>query len=604
MSAGATTTDDAHLVSSRDEPVYFPNGSDTYCGIISAPTSGTTNSTGVVLLAGTGAGTGTIGRNRMWVTMARTLAASGITVLRFDYAGVGDSTGEMIGYDLDTPAIDALQAAFDLLSSRGLERVMVVGTCYGARTALAGSVGDSRIAGIHLLVPPVKSNTKGSAGADHLARHAGSAELARRAVSPRTIMRMIKSKGARKAARRLVSVKAQRTAAAVAGSSSPGHDQDRKASQGFERPLHRLLADGVPIHILFGMDDFYWTQFRDAAQGRLGEDLDHYKDLIRVETIQGTLRGFPTVRVQDLAVESVVNWVREHAGSQTAGHKTGGEMHTRTTAGDQASEDVTYFGAAPRMYGVTHLPDGDARAAVVICSSTHAELLKSYRLEVLLARALATQGFAVIRFHYRGAGNSEDTGEVLTLPAMINAARQARDHIVDLAGTTKLVFVGVRLGAYPATALATENPGSQLILWDPVLDTDNYMKDALRTHAIAAIRGEAKPETVKESLERLHSDGSIDLLGYEIRSEFHSSIQGRKLTDYSPEGSEVLVVPFGKSNKEDLTTLWGDNGISVTNLGAADRAAWWLAEDASMERQQRGEALASRTADWIAAATS
>lgn len=597
MHAGATRRDFGHA--SRDEPVFFPAPESTYCGLLSMPRSDTMSTTGVVLLAGTGAGTGMIGRNRMWVRMARTLADAGTPVLRFDYAGVGDSDGEMVGYDLDTPAVDALQAAFDLLGSRGVDDIIVVGTCYGARTALAGSVGDPRVAGIHLLVPPVRSSKKGAAGAEHLAGYAGSASIARKAVAPRTIKRLLKDKGARKAAKRFLAARARRTTGTLSGSASRRADRTTEASRGFERPLHHLLADGVPIHILFGMDDFYWTEFKEAAKGRLGEDLDLYEDLVEVETIPGTVRGFPSIRVQDLAIESVVEWVRKHSSDQRSENRAMNDMHTRSGEPDGASENLAYFGAPPRLFGVTHLPKGERRASVVICSSTHAELLKSYRLEVLLARALADRGFAVHRFHYSGAGNSEATSSELTLPAMIDAARQATGRIVELAGTDRVVFVGIRMGAHPATVLAAEFHGAPLILWDPVLDTDRFMKDALRNHAIAAIKGEAKPETVKESLDRLDRDGSIDLLGYEMTSEFHSSIKGRKLSDYSPDGSHVLVVPFGSLDKNPLVQAWGSRGITVTDIGAADRTAWWFVEDASRDRQQRGEALAARTADWI-----
>jgi len=585
---------------SSDEPVLFPRGEETYCGFLSMPTSGPVSATGVVLLPGTGAGTGTVGRNRMWVKMARRLADSGIPTLRFDYAGFGDSDGEVAGYDLDAPAISALKAAFDLLGSRGIDEFLLVGTCYGARTALAGSVNDPRVVGLHLLVPPVRANRKGAGGAEHLADYAGAGSLARKAVAPRTIKRLVRSKGARKAARQFLAAKARRTRSTFGGVAPDRPSEAREASSGFRRPLRKLLSDGVPVHFFFGLDDFYWTEFEHATRGRLGEDLKQFSDLVDIETVPGTVRGFPSIRVQELVIDSVLKWVGAHSRGRENKHITVSEMHTRI----RRPEEVAYFGASPRMYGVTHLPKGVPRASVVICSSTHAELLKSYRLEVVLARELAARGFAVQRFHYKGEGNSEGDLSELTLPAMVDAARQATSRIVDSAGTEDLVFVGVRLGAYPATILATEFDGTPLVFWDPVLDTDRFMKDALRSHAIAAIKGEAKPESVKQSLQRLDRDGSIDLLGYDIRSTFHSSIKGKKLSDHSPEGSDVLIIPFGSLNTKPLAQVWADKGIPLTTLDKADSGAWWLVEEVAEDRMKRGENLAARTADWIVAATS
>jgi pimeloyl-ACP methyl ester carboxylesterase len=604
VSKTAETTRNDFGFASRDAPVFFPETENTYSGIISTPISDSMSTTGVILLAGTGSGTGTIGRNRMWVRMARTLADSGILTLRFDYAGVGDSTGDMVGYNLDAPAVEAIRAAFDLLTSRGVEEILLVGTCYGARTALAGSVGDPRITGIHLLAPPVRSNTKGSGGADHLAEHSGSAAIMRKAVTPRTIKRLLMNRGTRIAAARVISIKMGGSKGASARSESQSMERAQGASRGFLSPLRRLLADGVPVHFLFGTDDFYWTEFNLAAEGRLGDDLDTFKDLVDIRTVPGILRGFPSVRVQNLAIESVVDWAQSHVSGRPRRRNTVDEMSIRISQPRDTTEEITYFAETPKMFGVTHVPTGKPRASIVICSSTHAELLKSYRLEVLLARALAERGFAVHRFHYQNEGHSETGDEDLTLPAMIEAGREATRQISDLAGTDNLVYVGVRLGAYPATVLATEAGGTPLILWDPVLDTDRFMKEALRTHAIAAIKGEAKPETIAESLERLDSEGSIEVLGYEMTSAFHSSIKGRKLSDYTPNGSNVLVVPFGKLNQDPLDSAWGTSGIPIARIAPADRAAWWLVENVSLERQQRGESLAARTADWVSSAIS
>ena len=265
------------------------------------------------------------------------------------------------------------------------------------------------------------------------------------------------------------------------------------------------------------------------------------------------------------------------------------------------TEEIEYFGDGPQMFSCLHLPRGEVRGAVVICSSTHAELLKAYHLEVL-ARALAAGGIAVQRFQYRGDGNSEGSDSDLTLPAMEQAAREARDRLLDRSGTTNLSFMGVRLGAFPATKLAAESPGGSLLLWDPVLDADAFMRDAIRSHAISALKGEGKPERVEQVLERLAREGSVELLGYEITAEFHSSIKGKKLVDYVPAGSTVLIVPFGSLNVESLTETWLAAGVAVEDLQGTGREAWWLDEQASEDRNQRGRVLVKRSAEWMTAA--
>lgn len=301
---------------SSDTPIFYPEPDLTYFGILAEPTTAPTRTTGVILLSGTFGGTTTLGRNRMWLKMARSLADRGYPVLRFDYTGIGDSVGDAVCYELESPAVPELRAGFDLLSSRGVTDFLVVGTCYGSRTALAGSVGEERVRGIHLLVPPVRTGTKGVGGADHLAEYVGTASLAKRAFSPRILRKLFRSKKARIAARRVVTQKLGalfgrgKTAPQTSNATEP---TTRDAAPGFQRPLRQLLSDGVPVQMLFGEDDFFWTEFQEARNGRLGEVLSQHSDLLEVETVPGIVRGFLSVRVQDAVINSVVSWVERQA---------------------------------------------------------------------------------------------------------------------------------------------------------------------------------------------------------------------------------------------------------------------------------------------------
>lgn len=64
---------------------------------------------GVITLTGGASITG-IDRNRLYVRLARKLAARGFYVLRFDYHGVGESMGKA-QYDLEEPFVTDLDGA-------------------------------------------------------------------------------------------------------------------------------------------------------------------------------------------------------------------------------------------------------------------------------------------------------------------------------------------------------------------------------------------------------------------------------------------------------------------------------------------------------------
>jgi exosortase A-associated hydrolase 1 len=96
-----------------------------------------------------------VGSHRQFVLLARALARAGIPVLRFDYRGIGDSTGAARDFE----DIDAdIRAAVDLLVAHtGVRRVVLWGLCDAAAAALMYAHDDARVTGLVLLNPWVHS---------------------------------------------------------------------------------------------------------------------------------------------------------------------------------------------------------------------------------------------------------------------------------------------------------------------------------------------------------------------------------------------------------------------------------------------------------------
>ncbi len=98
------------------------------------------------------------GSHRQFVLLSRALAVAGHAVLRFDYRGMGDSTGDLQTFDAVNAdiacAIDTLQAAVP-----GLRKVALWGLCDGASAALlyCQATRDPRVGGLCLLNPWVRS---------------------------------------------------------------------------------------------------------------------------------------------------------------------------------------------------------------------------------------------------------------------------------------------------------------------------------------------------------------------------------------------------------------------------------------------------------------
>lgn len=295
-----------------DQPVFFPPDTGTYFGIVSVPPSAATPSpTAVLLLSGTHTGSTTMGRNRMWVTIGRTLAERGHYAMRLDYAGLGESLPGGPIYDLERPAVDAFHHAIAHLRSFGVERVVVVGTCYGSRTVLAGSVDTENISGILLLAPPVRNPVKGEGGTAHLALYASTGDLAKRAFSFRTIRKLLRVKQARHVARKVVTGKVQATMGRGPAKTGDARASATDPAPGFVGPLRALTERGIPIRIVFGEDDIFWTEFQRAAEGRMGRLLDQAGVGVDVRTVPGVVRGFTSLRIQEVTADEILDWVGE-----------------------------------------------------------------------------------------------------------------------------------------------------------------------------------------------------------------------------------------------------------------------------------------------------
>lgn len=93
-----------------------------------------------------------IGPFRMHVALARRLATQGITTLRIDCSGKGDSPARAKVRSYDEAVSMDVKDAMDFVKSQcGIDRFILVGLCSGADDAFRASKIDARISGLVLL---------------------------------------------------------------------------------------------------------------------------------------------------------------------------------------------------------------------------------------------------------------------------------------------------------------------------------------------------------------------------------------------------------------------------------------------------------------------
>lgn len=287
-------------------PLFFQAGGNTLFGVLTRPKAG--GDAAVIVLGGGMTPSTSTGRNRIFVTLSRHVASLGYHAFRFDYHGIGESTGEST-IRLDRPFVDDLVGAIGTVAERGIERYVLVGSCFGARTALAAGGRLSGIRGAVLLAPPLRDfalserRTDGWKARDYLEvvfhprRLVGGDER----VTMRRYLRFARS-GALVAIRRLRR-RLTRT-----------RDEHPWVSGRFLEGVASLVERGIPMLFLYGTDDESYPDFEEARRGRLGEILQRASGSVEIAVVPGQVHGFTQTDTQSVIVSTVGSWISRVTG--------------------------------------------------------------------------------------------------------------------------------------------------------------------------------------------------------------------------------------------------------------------------------------------------
>lgn len=138
----------------REEVCSFECQGESLTGVLTLPDSHGDSAVLVVV----GGPQYRVGSHRQFLLLARALAGAGFVSLRFDYRGMGDSSGEQRGFE---SLNDDIAAAIEILlvNSPSIKKIVLWGLCDAASAALLywHSTRDQRIAGLVLLNPWIRN---------------------------------------------------------------------------------------------------------------------------------------------------------------------------------------------------------------------------------------------------------------------------------------------------------------------------------------------------------------------------------------------------------------------------------------------------------------
>lgn len=268
--------------STQDERfVYLPAGPEHLFGVLTEPV-GQPSGLDVLLLSG-GMYTLSTNRNRMFVNLARDLAGVGHRVLRFDYRGVGESTGVIGPYALSDPNPTDVAGAVECLAAAGRNELAVVGCCYGARAAMHTLAEYPRLRSMVLMAPPLGDEARGDIG------------------------------------------------------------ESGEVGALFVKHAETLRARKIPTLFVYGADDGYYRDFQRVRDTRLAE-LFADDSSLALQVLPGELHGLSWVSSQELFMRSTLDWISRLGGSQLSlegGHQGVHVCATTSTAAPLTADDAS-----------------------------------------------------------------------------------------------------------------------------------------------------------------------------------------------------------------------------------------------------------------------
>jgi pimeloyl-ACP methyl ester carboxylesterase len=140
-----------------------------------------------------------------------------------------------------------------------------------------------------------------------------------------------------------------------------------------------------------------------------------------------------------------------------------------------------YLGTSERrLFGIYEPPAvkcGRPRAAV-LCYPWGSEYVYAHRSMRHLATKLSQAGFHTLRFDFFGTGDS--SGDLLDadLTGWEGDTESAIEGLKDIAGTTRVTLVGMRIGGTVAAKAAAQlaDEIEALIMWDPIVSGAEYLR--------------------------------------------------------------------------------------------------------------------------------
>jgi alpha/beta superfamily hydrolase len=241
---------------------------------------------------------------------------------------------------------------------------------------------------------------------------------------------------------------------------------------------------------------------------------------------------------------------------------------------------------------------GQVSGGVVLAAPVGRERLRFYREMASLARDLAAEGLVVLRFDYRGEGESAGCFSEATIRQRVDDTIIGAAELRRVGNVDTVMLVGVHVGASIAALAARGAAADSLVLCDPVTAPAAYVTMLMRACVVQQMQHFGRVVTTEPELRAtLRAGGTTSIYGFEYGAELIAELERLDVSEAlrAFEGPSLLV-PFSTPGPE--TSRW------AALLGAPGRctvahASGGFSWSTSRRWVPRLAAMNSAVLDWV-----